>query len=161
MSATISGVILELLVTVLIGIVLFSVGNRVLARRSRQAGSNTTTTGDLARLAKGLNTTSAELDKILEKIVEVAQNRAAASITLQEEMKRLEEAEEEYLVQIEMLKNEPLRVVSDLLNELHPTQIRSARNDFRLFLAGVLLSAIVSVLWDLLKIGGSISTGLP
>jgi hypothetical protein len=161
MSATISGVILQLLITVLIGIVLFFVGNRIISRRSRQAGSKTTTTGDLARLAKGLNTTSGELDKILEKIVEVAQNRAAASITLQAEMKRLEEVEEEYLVQIEMLKNEPLRVVSDLLNELHPSQIRTPRHDFKLFLAGVLLSAIVSILWDLLKIGGSIRLGLP
>ena len=56
----------------------------------------------------GLNKTSCELDKILEKIVEVAQNRAEAAIKLQAEMKRLEEAEEEYLVQIEILKNEPL-----------------------------------------------------
>jgi hypothetical protein len=161
MSATISGVILQLLITVLIGIVLFFVGNRIIDRRTRQAGSKTTTTGDLARLAHGLNTTSAELDKILEKIVEVAQNRAAASITLQEEMKRLEEAEEEYLVQIEMLKNEPLRVVSDLLNELHPSQIRAPRHDFMLFLAGVLMSAIVSILWDLLQISGLIRIDLP
>ena len=152
MSATISGVLLQLLITVLIGIVLFFVGNRIIARRS--AGSKATTTGDLARLAHGLNTTSGELDKILEKIVEVAQNRIAASITLQEEMKRLEEAEEDYLVQIEMLKNEPLRVVSDLLSELHPSQIRTPRHDFMLFLAGVLLSAVVCILWDLLKIGG-------
>lgn len=154
MSATISGEILQLLITVLIGIVLFFVGNRIIARRSQQAGSKTTTTGDLARLAHGLNTSSGELDKILEKIVEIAQNRIAASIALQAEMKRLEEAEEEYLVQIEMLKNEPLRVVNDLLNELHPSQIRTPRHDFRLFLAGVLVSAIVSILWDLLKLGG-------
>ena len=154
MSETISSVLLQLLITVLIGIVLFLVGNRIVARRSGQAASKTTTTGDLARLAHGLNITSGELDKILEKIVEVAQNRAAASITLQAEMKRLEEVEEEYLVQIEMLKNEPLRVVSDLLNELDPSQIRTPRHDFMLFLAGVLVSAIVSILWNLLKIGG-------
>jgi hypothetical protein len=102
----------------------------------------------------GLNKTSSELDKILEKIVEVAQNRAEAAIKLQAEMKRLEEAEEEYLVQIEILKNEPLRVVSDLLNELHPSQIRTPRHDFMLFLAGVVVSAIVSIIWNLLKIGG-------
>jgi hypothetical protein len=154
MSATISGVIIQLLITVLIGSVLFFVGNKIIARRSERAGSKTTTTGDLARLALGLNTTSGELDKILEKLVEVAQNRIDASIALQTEMKRLEETEEKYLIQIEMLKNEPLRVVSDLLNELHPSQIRTPRHDFRLFLAGVLVSAIVSILWDLLKIGG-------
>ena len=154
MSATISDVILQLLIPVLIGSVLFFVGNRIITRRSERAGSKTTTTGDLVRLAHGLNRTSGELDKILEKIVEVAQNRAAAAITLQAEMQRLEQAEEEYLAQIEMLKSEPLRVVSDLLNELHPSQIRTPRHDFRLFLAGILLSAIVSILWDLLKIGG-------
>ena len=154
MSATISGVILQLLITVLIGSVIFFVGNRIITRRSEQGGSKTTTTGDLARLAHGLNTTSGELEKILEKIVEVTQNRAAASITLQAEMKKLAEAEEEYLVQIEMLKNEPLRVASDLLNDLHPSQIRTPRHDFMLFLAGVLVSTIVSILWNLLKIGG-------
>jgi predicted transcriptional regulator len=154
MSDAISSVLLQLLITVLIGLVFFFVGNRIVSRRSREAGSKATTTGDLSRLVNGLNKTSSELDKILEKIVEVAQNRAEAAIKLQAEMKRLEEAEEEYLVQIEILKNEPLRVVSDLLNELHPSQIRTPRHDFMLFLAGVLLGAIVSILWNVLKIGG-------
>jgi predicted transcriptional regulator len=154
MSDAISGVLLQLVITVLIGLVLFFIGNRIVSRRSREAGLKATTTGDLSRLVNGLNKTSSELDKILEKIVEVAQNRAEAAIKLQAEMKRLEEAEEEYLVQIEILKNEPLRVVSDLLNELHPSQIRTPRHDFMLFLAGVVVSAIVSIIWNLLKIGG-------
>ena len=154
MPDTISNVLLQLLITILIGWVLFIVGNRIASRRSREAGSKATSTGDLTRLVNGLNKTSSELDKILEKIVEVAQNRAEAAIKLQAEMKRLEEAEEEYLVQIEILKNEPLRVVSDLLNELHPSQIRTPRHDFILFTVGVLLGAIVSILWNLLKIGG-------
>jgi len=154
MSETISTVLLQLLITILIGLVFFFIGNRIVSRRSREAGSKATTTGDLSRLVNGLNKTSSELDKILEKIVEVAQNRAEAAIKLQAEMKRLEEAEEDYLVQIEILKNEPLRVVSDLLNELHPSQIRTPRHDFMLFLAGVVVSAIVSIIWSLLKIGG-------
>jgi hypothetical protein len=150
MSETISGVLLPLLITLLIGSVFFFTRNRIVSRRSREAGLKATTTGDLTRLVKGLNKTSGELDQILEKIVEVSQHRAAAAIKLQAEMKRLEEAEEAYLVQIEILKNEPLRVVSDLLNELHPTQIRTPRHDFLLFLAGVVVSAIVSILWNLL-----------
>jgi hypothetical protein len=154
MSETITGVLLQLLIPVLIGSVFFFVGNRIVSRRSREAGSKATTTGDLTRLVKGLNRTSGELDKILEKIVEVAQHRPEAAIKLQAGMKRLEEAEEAYLVQIEMLKNEPLRVVSDLLSELHPSQIRSPRHDFMLFLAGIVVSAIVCILWDLLKISG-------
>ena len=154
MSETISGVLLQLFITLLVGSVFFFVGNRIVSRRSREAGLKATTTGDLTRLVQGLNKTSGELDKILEKIVEVAQHRAEAAIKLQAEMKRLEEAEEEYLAQIELLKNEPLRVVSDLLNELHPTQIRTPRHDFLLFLAGVVVSAIVSILWNLLRISG-------
>ena len=101
----------------------------------------------------GLNKTSLELDNILAQIVEVAQNRANAATQLQAEMKKLEEAEEEYLVRIEILKNEPLRVVSDLLNELQPNQIRTPRRDFMLFLAGVLLSAIVAAVLSLLRVG--------
>ena len=150
MSDTISNVLLQLLITILIGSILFI----IMSRRSREADSKATTTGDLARLASGLNKTSGELDQILEKIVEVAQNRAEAAIKLQAEMKRLEEAEEEYLVQIEILKNEPLRVVSDLLNELHPSQIRTPRRDFMLFLAGVFVSSIVSIVMRFLRVGG-------
>jgi predicted transcriptional regulator len=154
MPNAISNVLLQLLITILIGLVLFIVGYRIASRRSREAGLKATSTGDLTRLVNGLNKTSSELDKILEKIVEVAQNRAEAAIKLQAEMKKLEEAEEDYLVQIEILKNEPLRVVSDLLNELHPSQIRTPRHDFMLFFAGLLLSAIVAIVWNLLKIGG-------
>jgi hypothetical protein len=154
MSETISAVLLQLLITLLIGSAVFFVGNRIVSRRSREAGLSATTTGEIRGLAKGLNQTSGQLDKILEKIVEVSQRRAEAAINLQAEIKRLEEAEEAYLIQIEMLKNEPLRVVSDMLNELHPTQIRSPRHDFRLFFAGVVLSALISILWDLLKMTG-------
>ncbi len=154
MSETISRVLLQLLITILMGFVLFVVENRILSRRSRERGSKATSTGDLTRLVKGLNKTSLELDNILAQIVEVAQNRADAATKLQAEMKRLEEAEEEYLVRIEMLKNEPLRVVNDLLNELEPNRIRTPRRDFMLFLAGVLLSAIVSIVLGLLRVGG-------
>lgn len=153
MSETISRVLLQLLITILIGLVFFIFENRVVSRRSREAGSKATSTGDLTRLVNGLNKTSLELDNILAQIVEVAQNRAEAATKLQAEMKKLEEAEEEYLVRIEILKNEPLRVVSDLLNELQPNQIRTPRRDFMLFLAGVLLSAIVSIIWSLLRAG--------
>ena len=154
MSETISAVLLPLLITILIGLVLFLVENRVISRRSREAGSKATSTGDLARLVDGLNKTSNELDKILAQIVEVAQDRAEAATKLQAEMKKLEEAEEEYLVRIEILKNEPLRVVNDLLNELEPNRIRTPRRDFMLFLAGALLSTIVSIVLGLLKVGG-------
>ena len=154
MSETISAVILQLLITILIGLVLFLVENRIISKRSQAAGSKATSTGDLARLVKGLDKTSSQLDKILAQVVEVAHHRAEAAIKLQAEMKRLEEAEEDYLVQIEILKNEPLRVISDLLNELEPNQIRTPRRDFMLFMAGVVVSAIVSALLGLLRIGG-------
>lgn len=154
MSENISGVLLQLLITILIGFVFFIIENRVMSRRSREAGSKPTSTGDLTRLVKGLDKTSNELDKILAQIVEVSQDRAEAATKLQAEMKKLEEAEEEYLVRIEILKNEPLRVMSDLLNELQPNQIRTPRRDFVLFLAGVIVSAIVSVVLNLLRVSG-------
>jgi hypothetical protein len=154
MSETITGVILQLLITSLIGFVFFLVENRVISRRSKETGSKATSTGDLARLVNGLNRTSLELDNILAQIVEVSQHRASAATKLQAEMKRLEEAEEEYLIRIETLKNEPLRVVNDLLNELEPNRIRTPRRDFMLFLAGVAVSAIVSLVVSLLRVGG-------
>jgi len=153
MSVAISGVLLQLLITILIGLVLFLIENRIVSRRSREDGSKATSTGDLSRLVSGLSKTSVELDNILAQIVEVAQNRSEAATKLQAEMKKLEEAEEEYLVRIEILKNEPLRVMSDLLNELQPNRIRTPRRDFMLFLAGVVVSAIVSIILGLLRVG--------
>jgi hypothetical protein len=153
MSALLSNGILQLLVTLLMGGLVFAIGNTIAARRARVAGSKATTTGDLSRLANGLTRSSSELDKILEKIVEVAQNRAEAALRLQAEIQKLEQDEQDYLIQIETLKNEPLRVVNDLLNELHPSQIRTPRHDFMLFFAGVLVSAVISLAWNLLNIG--------
>lgn len=153
MSMANSRVLLQLLIPILIGLILFVIENRIVARRSRDAGSKATSTGDLSRLVSGLSKTSVELDNILAQIVEVAQNRAEAATNLQAEMKKLEEAEEEYLVRIEILKNEPLRVMGDLLNELQPNQIRTPRRDFMLFLAGVIVSAIVSIVLGLLRVG--------
>ena len=154
MLENIPGVLLQLLITILIGLVVFFIASIVISRRAKEAGSKPTSTGDLARLVKGLNKTSTELDQILAQIVEVAQDRAEAATKLQAEMKKLEEAEEEYLVRIEILKNEPLRVMSDLLNELQPNQIRTPRRDFMLFAAGVVLSAVVAVVLKLLRVGG-------
>jgi len=145
MSAITSTVLLQLLIAILIGLLFFAVENRVVSSRTQERGSRATSTGDLARLVNGLNKTSIELDSILSQIVDVAQNRADAAIKLQAEMKRLEEAEEEYLVRIETLKNEPLRIVNDLLNELEPNRIRTPRRDFMIFLAGVLVSVVVSL----------------
>jgi len=154
MSETISAVLPQLLIAILIGLLFFIVENRIISRRSSQTGSKATSTGDLSRMVNGLNKTSNELDKILAQIVEVAQDRSEAATNLQAQMKKLEEAEEEYLVRIEILKNEPLRVMSDLLNELQPNQIRTPRRDFMLFLAGVVVSTLVSILLGLLKVGG-------
>jgi hypothetical protein len=102
----------------------------------------------------GLNKTSNELDTILAEVVQVAQGRAEAATKLQAEINRLEKAEEEYLVRIELLKNEPLRVVNDLLNELKPNQIRTPRRDLMLFVAGGVVSVIVSIVLGLLGLGG-------
>lgn len=154
MSEPISVVILQLLIFLLIGVVFFVIENRVISRRSKETGSKATTTGDLTRLVNELNKTSSELDSILEEIVQVAQGRADAATKLQAEINRLEQAEEEYLVRIETLKNEPLRVINDLLNELQPNQIRTPRRDLLIFVAGGVVSALVSLVLSLLRVGG-------
>jgi predicted transcriptional regulator len=154
MSENISSVGLQLLIFILIGFVFFIVENMILSRRSRKTGSKTTTTGELTRLVNDLNQTSNELDNILAEVVQVAQGRAEAATKLQAEINRLEQAEEEYLVRIETLKNEPLRVINDLLNELQPNQIRTPRRDLMLFVAGGVVSAIVSIVLGFLGLGG-------
>ena len=150
MSETISSLGLQLLIFILIGFTFFFVENRILSKRSRESGSKVTTTGDLARLVNDLNKTSSELDRILAEVLHGAKDRVEAATKLQVEIQRLEQAEEEYLIRIETLKNEPIRVISDLLNELQPNQIRTPRRDFMLFLAGGVASAIGSLVMDLL-----------
>jgi len=154
MSETISSVGLQLLIFILIGFVFFIVENMIISRRSEETGSKATTTGELTRLVNDLNKTSNELDNILAEVVQVAHGRAEAATKLQAEINRLEQAEEEYLVRIEILKNEPLRVINGLLNELRPNQIRTPRRDFMLFAAGGVVSAIVSIALGLLGLGG-------
>jgi hypothetical protein len=154
MPEIISSIGLQLLIFILIGFVFYIVENVIISRQSREAGSKATTTGELTRLVDGLNKTSNELDTILAEVVQVAQGRAEAATKLQAEISRLERAEEEYLVRIELLKNEPLRVVNDLLNELKPNQIRTPRRDLMLFVAGGIVSAIVSVVLGFLGLGG-------
>jgi predicted transcriptional regulator len=154
MSENISSVGLQLLIFILIGFVFFIVENMILSRRSRERGSKATTTGELTRLVNDLNKTSNELDNILAEVVQVAQGRAEATTKLQDEINKLEQAEEEYLVRIETLKNEPLRVINDLLNELQPNQIRTPRRDLMLFVAGGVVSAIVSIVLGFLGLGG-------
>ena len=154
MPEIISTIGLQLLIFILIGLVFFIVENMILSRRSKERGSKTTTTGELTRLVNDLNKTSNELDNILAEVVHVAQGRAEAATKLQAEINRLEQAEEEYLVRIETLKNEPLRVINDLLNELQPNQIRTPRRDLMLFVAGGVVSAIVSIVLGLLRLGG-------
>lgn len=154
MLDTISNVGLQLLVAILIGFVLFIAESRVLAGQSEKINSKATTTGDLARLVDGLNRSSNELDSILAEIIQVAQRRGEATARLQAEITKLEQSEEEYLVRIETLKNEPVRVINDLLNEVSPRQIRSPRRDFMFFAAGVVVSTIVSIVLSLLRLGG-------
>lgn len=154
MTETMSSVVIPLLIAVLIGFVFFIVENRIMSQRAEKVGSKATSTGDLARLVNELNQTSSELDDILADMVQVAQGRGEAAAKLQEEIKRLEQAEEDYLVRIETLKNEPLRVINDLLNELEPNRIRTPRRDLLIYLAGVLTTAIASIVWALLGLGG-------
>ena len=150
MSETISSVSFQLLIFILIGFVFFIIENVIISRRSKEKDSKITTTGELTRLVNDLNKTSNELDNILAEVVQVAHGRAEAATKLQDEINRLERAEEEYLVRIETLKNEPLRVINDLLNELQPNQIRTPRRDLMLFVAGGLVSVMVSVVLGLL-----------
>ena len=154
MPETISSAGLQLLIFILIGFVFFIVENIIISRRARKAGSKATTTGELTRLVKGLDQTSDELDGILAEVVQVAKGRVEAATKLQAEINRLEKAEEEYLVRIETLKNEPLRVVNDLLNQLQPNQIRTPRRDLMLFVAGGVVSAVISIVLSLLGLGG-------
>jgi hypothetical protein len=107
----------------------------------------------IRRLLNSLSRTSMDIDATLVEIAEVMREREAAVHKLDAEIKRLEVSQKDYESRIAALKDIPLPAVDHLLKQLEPGERRSARRDYALFFAGVIVSAAVSLILALLRVG--------
>jgi len=107
----------------------------------------------LERLVKNLTETSKEVDNILVEIARTAQDREAKIKALEDEIKHLEISENEYKERIENLKNIPLPAIDHLMKQIEPSEKRNARRDYVLFFLGIVISAIGSLIFNILGLG--------
>ena len=108
----------------------------------------------LANLTESLNKSSTEVDNLLNELSEVAQDRQKTLQGLESELFRLENRQAELNQRIKDLENVPIPVaehfakLTESLSE--SSEKRSAQRDYILFVLGLLLGTVLSVITTIL-----------
>lgn len=124
----------------------FSIFQRVFRPGVRaQSKKDATYAERLAELTTSLATATEEVDTILAELARVAQERASSVQKLETELANLEVQEKDLKAKVDALKQTPIPAVEHLATLLKPGEQRSARRDYVLFGAGVLLSTVISI----------------
>lgn len=76
-----------------------------------------------------------------------------AILKLEIELKKLEVAEREQREKVNALKDIPLPAVDHLLRQIEPGERRSRRRDYFLFVAGAIVSALISIILSYFGVG--------
>jgi hypothetical protein len=97
-------------------------------------------------LLKSLQSASAEVDSILQEITEVSQAREQRLRTLESKLEELSKHEKELQSRIDSLKTVTLPVVEYFLQSTEKAEKRSAFRDYLLFILGIIVSTVVTVL---------------
>jgi len=105
----------------------------------------------LTQLTWNLRQASMEVDSVLSELAEVARNRETAVSMLEEQLKDLESKEKTLQQRIEHLKGVPLPVAEYFAKLTEAGERRSARRDYMLFSAGVLVSTVISILFFIIQ----------
>ncbi len=100
----------------------------------------------LNALISNLGKATNEVDAILADMAQVAKDRSENVQLLEKELRLLETKEQELKEKVNLLQNTPLPVVEHFAKLLEPGERRSARRDFMLFGAGLILSTLISLL---------------
>lgn len=109
----------------------------------------------LARLTENLTKSSAEVDNILAELAQVAQERERIVRELETQLIKLTEDEKQTKQRIRDLQNTPLTVAEHFAKLTEPGEKRSARRDYLLFGAGVVVSTVIAIVLSLLGIGST------
>ena len=96
----------------------------------------------LQELMGNLTRSSREVDAILAELAQVAAEREVSFRNLESELANLEEREKELQGRIEILEQIPIPVAEHFAQLIEGGERRSARRDYMLFGAGVLVSTL-------------------
>jgi hypothetical protein len=105
----------------------------------------------LSQLTSSLIKASKEVDRVLKELTEVASNKEISMKTLESNLASLEKKETDLKERIATLERLPLPVAEHFANLIESGEKRSARRDYILFGAGVLVSTVIAVI---LKLAG-------
>lgn len=105
----------------------------------------------LTALTTALRETSADVDKILAELSEVALEREAAARKLELQLAQLTDREQELQQSIQQLNATPIPVVEHFATLTAAGERRSARRDYFLFALGVLVSTLISIVFLLIQ----------
>ena len=104
----------------------------------------------LTRLTKSLNKSSREVGSVLKELAAVAQSRERAVQNLESELATLEQREQSIKERIEQLQNVPIPVADHFASLVESGEKRSARRDYMLFGAGVVVTSLIAIAIQLL-----------
>ena len=110
-----------------------------------------TYTERLSELTMSLTKASAEVDQVLAELSRVSRDRERAVHDLEAGLGQLEKREKELKDRIEVLQNVPLPVAEHFARLVEPSEKGSARRDYVLFGAGVVVTTIITVIIQLFK----------
>lgn len=103
----------------------------------------------LSKLAEKLEGSSREVDAVLREITSVMTERRGAVEKLETQLTQLTAEEESVRKRIAALKETRIEVAEHFAAAISSGERRSARRDYALFGAGVLVSTVISVILQL------------
>jgi len=99
----------------------------------------------LARLTESLTRSSEEVDQVLDELRSVARARSDAVTALEQDLGSLEAKEKDLQQRITVLQNIPVPVAEHFVALMEKGEGRSARRDYLLFGAGVVVSTAIAI----------------
>lgn len=100
----------------------------------------------LAKLTESLNKASREVDSVLSELSEVANDREKAVQKLGHDLYALAEQEKELKESIRNLEKTPLPVAEHFAKLIETREKRSAKRDYLLFSAGVVVTTLIAII---------------
>lgn len=107
----------------------------------------------LKELVGRLSEATQSVDEILNEVSSVARERETAISELEGELKSLEAKEKVLKTRIEALEKTPLPVAEHFAELMKSTETKSAKRDYLLFGAGVIVSTFIGIALKLFGLG--------
>lgn len=100
----------------------------------------------LSELTQSLTNASAEVDSILAELSRVAKEKQSSVKQLEQGLSNLEKQEDELKDRIAALENVPIPVAEHFAKLIESGEHRSAKRDYVLFGAGVLVTTLIAII---------------